>query len=275
MSTSPSIPTVGAAMRSDKIPQYVEWLIADQRDLEIQDPAWYVILDSDWRPHVQHIRSMLDGYSGRLGIHGPFFSLDIAAVDPKIRAVVAERYIQALDFAAELGATHMVVHSPHNFLGTPFQPLTPTGGLIDYLQVIRDTLADVVAHAEKIGCTLVIENIFDRDPLVWINTVKAFNSDCVRASVDVGHAFVNYKLDAPPPDYWILEAGALLGHVHLQDTDGYADRHWIPGDGSINFRAIFDAIRSVNAQPRLIIEVADQDDILRAARWFSDQGLAK
>lgn len=269
-----NLPLVGAAMRSSNLPKYADWLRESQRDLEIQDPAWYEVLDGDWRPHVQNIRTMLDGYSGRLGIHGPFISVALDAVDPKIRAVVSERHVQALEFAAELGATHMVVHCPHNFLGTPFQPLV-ANGMVDYLQVILDTLAPAVEYAGKIGCTLVIENIFDRDPALWIQTIKAFNSDYVRASVDVGHAYINHKLGAPPPDYWIREAGSLLRHVHLQDTDGYSDRHWVPGDGNIPWRSVFDGIATAGSQPRLIIEITDQDRIGDAARYFADRGLAR
>lgn len=72
---------------------------------------------------------------------------------------------------------------------------------------------------------LVIETIYDRDPVLWMELVMSFNSDCVRACVDVGHVFINHKLGAPPPDYWLKEAGKLLAHVHLHDSDGFADRH--------------------------------------------------
>lgn len=272
-----NLPVAGAAMRSSRLPDYVDWLCESQRDLEIQDAVWYDLLDSDWLPVARNIRSMLDGYSGRLGIHGPFISLTAGAFDPKIRQVVSTRYMQALEFAAEVGATHMVVHSPHNFLGTPFQPLVPSGQdePLNYLQAILDTLADVAAYAEKIGCTLVIENIFDRDPALWMQTIRAFNSDFVRASVDVGHAFITHRLGAPPPDYWIREAGPMLAHVHLQDSDGHADRHWVPGTGSIVWQAIFDGIAAAGSQPRLIIEIADQSKIQQAAQWLADRGLAR
>ena len=270
-----TLPVVGAAMPSTKLPEYRDWLLEGQRDLEIQDPAWPDFLDSDWQPIVNEIRSQLDGHTGRVGVHGPFWGLPIAAIDRNVRTAVKERLKQSLDFCAAIGATHMVVHSPFDFLGTPYAPLTRYGGGFDLLEVIHATLDDAAAYAESIQCALVIETIYDRDPLVWSELVKSFESDYVRASIDVGHVFINQQLGAPPPDYWIRHAGSSLGHVHLQDSDGYADRHWVLGDGMINFKAIFEALSTLDQNPRLIIEVIDKgSSILKAAQWLTEQGLA-
>lgn len=267
-------PILGAAMPSAKLPEYRDWLLDKQRDLEIQDPAMPDFLDSDWLPIVKSIRSQLNGHNGRVGVHGPFWGLPIAAIDSKVRAAVKERLKQSLDFCAELGASHMVVHSPFDFLGTPFAPLSRNNGF-DLLEIIHATLDEAVTYAASIQCALVIETIYDRDPRVWMELVKSFDSQYVRASVDVGHVFINHQLGAPAPDYWIREADSWLGHVHLQDSDGFADRHWIPGDGNINFKAIFEVLGTLEQNPRLIIEVVDKgSSITKAAQWLEEQGLA-
>ena len=270
-----TLPVLGAAMPSSKLADYRDWLLENQRDLEIQDAAEPSFLDSDWQPVVKAIRAQLEGHTGRVGIHGPFWGIPIAAIDRKVREAVKERLKQALDFCAELGATHMVVHSPLDFLGTPYAPLARYG-TINLLDVIHATLDEAAAYAASIQCALVIETIYDRDPAAWIDMVKSFDSEYVRASVDVGHVFINHKLGAPPPDYWIRTAGAWLGHVHLQDSDGYADRHWVPGDGDINFKAIFEALGTLDQNPRLMIEVVDKGgSILKAAQWLEQQGIAR
>jgi sugar phosphate isomerase/epimerase len=268
------LPVVGAAMPSTKLAEYRDWLLDSQRDLEIQDAAELSFLDSDWHPVVKNIRAQLDGHTGRVGIHGPFWGLPIAAIDPKVRVAVKERLKQSLDFCAELGASHMVVHSPLDFLGTPYMPFSRYGNF-NLLEMIHLTLDEAVAYATSIKCALVIETIYDRDPSLWMEMVKSFDSPYVRASVDVGHVFINHHLGAPPPDYWVRHADIWLGHVHLQDSDGYADRHWIPGDGDINFKSIFDALGTLEQNPRLIIEVIDKGgSIIKAAQWFEEQGLA-
>jgi len=189
------------------------------------------------------IRDSLPGYTGRLGVHGPFWGLPLAAFDPEIQKVVQKRLLQSLDYCEAVGATHMVVHSPeavgatHMVVHSPYQllgdPVITSAtdlGIGDSKALAMDTLLPAVKRAEQIGCTLVIECIFDRHPLVLVDFVRSFQSEFVRMSVDVGHAFINHTWQgAPPPDIWVREAGSLLGHVHLQDTDGWSDRHWAPG----------------------------------------------
>ena len=43
--------------------------------------------------------------------------------------------------------------------------------------------------------------------------------------------------------------------MHLQDCDGYADRHWLPGEGSITWPAVMDALKASASTPHLIVEV--------------------
>lgn len=272
-----TLPLLGAAMPSTELDTYRDWLIDEQRDLEIQDFAAPEVLDSDQlSAHIKDIKSKLDGYTGRMGIHAPFWNLPLAAMDVKIRAVVQERHLQALDAAAELGATHMVIHSPLQFLGQPGSLSNPSMGRdLTLFDIIHDTMKPIVEKAEQINCMLVIENIYDQYPRMLTDLVKSFESDCVRQSLDTGHAYINYKLGAPPPDYFVQEAGSLLQHVHLQDTDGFSDRHWTVGEGQIDWHVLFRALAEHTEQPRLILELRDSAAIPEAVRWLADHNLAR
>jgi len=271
-----ALPFLGAALPSNFLAHYADWLKENQRDLEIQDPIMPEVLDGDWRSLVKNIKSILDGYTGRMGVHGPFLSLTLIGYDPKIRQVVVDRLLQSLEICGELGATHMVVHSPIEFFGTPFLPSRPDFGHPFESQLIAETMMPVVAKAEQIGCKLVIENIWDRHPHIWAGLIRSFGSEYVCASVDTGHAFMQYATHhAPAVDYWMLEAGDKLEHLHLQDTDGYSDRHWAPGEGDLNWHAIFAALRELKQSPRLILELADYHAIPRAVSYLNGLGLAQ
>jgi sugar phosphate isomerase/epimerase len=272
-----NLPVVGAAMPIELLPVYRNWLLEDNRDLEIQDPFRPEFLDGDWEPAVQQVKATLDGFTGRVGIHGPFDGLALMSFDPKVRALSSDRLCQALEFAGAIHATHMVVHSPITAFGHPFVPYQPAYKISDLFARVHQTLEKPLKMAEAIGCTLVMENIQDLNPTLWVALVRSFKSDFVRASVDVGHAFIMHQYGGASPDAFVREAGSLLGHLHLQDTDGLTDRHWQPGKGNLNWYALFDALKSseVNgAKPRLIIEVRDYDDIAPAAAYFKQQGLA-
>jgi sugar phosphate isomerase/epimerase len=262
----------GAALPVSRLEEYIDWLVGAQRDLEIQDPFRPEVLDGDWRPLAKQARALLQHHTGRVGIHGPFDGLPLVTIDPKIREVVTARLLQGLDFAEEVGATHVVVHSPWLNLGQAFIPHSPYYARSDIIGRAQHTLAPAVKRAEQIGCTLVIENIFDQHPQPWIDLIASFDSSAVRASIDVGHAFIMHRAGGASPDAFVRAAGTLLEHLHLQDTDGLSDRHWPPGAGNINWFALFDALNALDHNPRLILELHDYDLIEDGAAFLYESG---
>ena len=74
---------------------------------------------------------------------------------------------------------------------------------------------------------------------------------------------------------FIKRAGNMLEHVHLQDTDGSADRHWGLGEGQLPWFPIFLALGKLESNPRLIMEPMDVPSAPRHAAWAESQGLAQ
>jgi sugar phosphate isomerase/epimerase len=263
-----TLASLGAALMTDELQSQLEWLVAGKRDLEIQDFFQHELLDGDWQSVVTKAKTLLGDYPGRMGIHGPFWGLDLANPDPKVRDVVKHRLGQGLNVAEELGATHMVIHSPIE----PWlhRHIVNSKKEKDYvISLTGDTLGELTTKASAIGCVLVMENIMDIDPRLQLDFIKSVSSDFLKMSIDVGHAYcMHQQHGAPPPDQFIAEAGSYLAHVHLQDTDGYLDRHWLPGDGQVNFKSIFEEITKTEAEPRLIIEIKDKSRCQHAATWL-------
>ncbi len=103
---------LGAALMIDELEPHIKWLIDGKCDLEIQDFFQRELLEGDWQSKVAEAKKLLDGCSGRMGIHGPFWGLSLANPDSLLREVIKKRFMQGLIVAEELGATHMVIHSP-------------------------------------------------------------------------------------------------------------------------------------------------------------------
>lgn len=266
--------SVGAALMVEDLPHFRDWLIAGQRDLEIQDFLMPEVLLGDWRARVAAARAALDGFEGRLGIHGPFLGLDIANNDPEIAPLITRRFLTGLDACAALGATQMVIHSPyttwdHNNLdGSP-------SARADRIAAVHDVLGPVVRRAEDEGVTLVIENIEDVDPDARLTLACSFDSANVQLSLDTGHAqYAHGSTGAPPVDYFVTRAGDMLRHVHLQDADGHADRHWAPGRGTIHWHAVFAALAALPRRPHLLLELKDRGHISAAMAYLTAEGLA-
>lgn len=270
-----NLPVLGAALTLDELAQHHDWVLASQRDIELQDFVTAKTLNGDWSASATRARDLLADHTGRLGIHGPFWGFTIDTRDPDVRAIVAKRLDQGLDVCEAISATHMVIHSPfttwdHNNLDNG------NGALQELTEVVHEVIGPAVRRAADIGVTLVIENIEDKDPHARVALAQSFDSDAVRVSLDTGHAhYAHASTGAPPVDYYVKAAGSMLAHVHVQDADGYADRHWLPGEGTVNWRAVFAALAAYADGARLIIEVKDKTRLPAGARWLEEQGLAR
>jgi len=269
------LPLLGAAMPLDTLDSLRDWILADHRDLELQDFIDAEVLNGDWQPQVDRARSLLDGYEGRLGIHGPFWGLTLANPDPDLRALVTRRMGQGLSVCAALGATQMVIHSPYSTWD--YNNLDNYPDARDRMvALVHDTLDPVIAQAEDAGVTMVLENIEDKDPDARCLLADSFSSPAVAVSIDTGHAqYAHGSTGAPPVDYYVHRAGNRLRHIHLQDADGYADRHWAIGQGTVNWHAVFAALAPLTSRPRLIMELRDPAGILPSRDWLEAQGLAR
>jgi sugar phosphate isomerase/epimerase len=268
-----ALPTLGAAVKLPTMERLRNWIFDRERDVEIQEFSEVGAFDGDWRGVAERYRTLLDGHLGRIGIHGPFWGLPIDSHDPEVGAVVAKRYHQGLDACAAVGATLMVIHSPfttwdHNHLDA--EP----GAREQLLERVRRNVGAVVARAEDMGVTLALENIEDKNPFDRVQLARALGP-AVKASIDTGHAhYAHGSTGAPPVDHYVIAAGEMLAHVHLQDADGYGDRHWAPGEGTILWPAVFRALSRIGSRPRLILELKDHGQIVAGAERLASLGLA-
>ena len=271
-----TLPIIGAALGLGALPTYRDWLFEKDRDLELQDfidPG--LLASGDWAARVDAAKPALDEFGGRLGIHGPIWGLDLANPDPDGRAVVTRRCLQGLEICEALGATHMVIHSPYTTWDGNHLDLWPNARA-SKVEAVHETLRDVVRRAEDIGKTLVIENIEDTDPMDRVTLAKSFGSTAIQVSLDTGHAAYAHGCNgAPPVDRYVMAAGAIQAHVHLQDADGYADRHWNFGEGSIPWAQVFRALGALSSNPRLVLELRDKAGIPASMRFLEARGLGQ
>lgn len=266
---------IGACLTASKIADHRDWLFDAERDIELQDFMTHHALTEDFDARIGAAQSALTGFQGRIGIHGPYEGLDIDNKDAELRPLITARFLKALEAADRVGARQMVLHSPYTLW---YQ--NNIHSWKDYgeskLARIHETLAPVVKQAEALGITLVIENIQDVDPATRRLMVDSFNSDAVALSIDTGHAHLARKMSgAPPVDFFICDAGDQLQHVHLQDLDGHADRHWAPGEGEIEWQAVFKALADCKSAPHLVLELRNKADIPKGFEYLKTLGLVE
>ncbi|WP_292293162.1 sugar phosphate isomerase/epimerase family protein [Marivita sp.] len=264
---------IGACLKASEIADHRDWLFYSDRDIEIQDFMSHAALTTEFEDRIAAVKSALDGHSGRIGIHGPFEGLDIDNKDPELQPLITARLIRALEAADRIGARQMVLHSPYT-LWYQNNVFSWTGYAETKLARIHDILDPVVKAAEEAGQTLVIENIQDVRPETRRAMVDSFASDAIALSIDTGHAQLARRMSgAPPVEDFVRDAGDQLAHVHLQDVDGHADRHWAPGEGEIEWTAVFRALADCHSTPHLVLELRNKADIPKGYHALRDLGL--
>lgn len=269
------LPCLGTALRRETLELLRDWIMERDRPIEIQDFIYHVRLVNDVTDLIADYRRALSGHAGPRGLHGPFFGFDIDTTDPDVRAIAQARLIRTIEIADALEATQMVVHSPFTFWHT-LNYANYTGLREQIFEATAECLAPVLERARRAGVELVLENIDDACPFDRVDLVRTIDHPFLKVSLDTGHADLAHgQYKAPPVVDYVAAAGAMLAHVHLQDADGHADRHWHPGDGRIPWTAVFDALGSLPSMPRLILEVrANFERIPETVRRLEDRGLA-
>ncbi len=270
---------IGAALKIDAVAAHRDWLFGDERDLEIQDFTFAEVYREGWQATVDRAKAAIDGFEGRLGVHGPFIGLDIACADPDTAEVIGKRYTEAVEAAAALGATQMVIHSPFNNWHeyNRFNFIQP--GFSSVVEKVAADVTNVMGPALKLGeehgVQMVLENIQDITPQIRREMVEIIDSPALALSIDTGHAQIAQRAsDAPPVDVYVRDAGNMLKHVHLQDTDGYADRHWAPGEGHIEWIEVFRALSTLESAPHLVLELKRHEDIPAGFAYLQSIGAA-
>ena len=267
-------PVIGAQLSVLDLDRHRDWLFEKNRDLELPEFCMADILRNPG-PFIDLALEKLRGWQGRLGIHGPFSGFELDVKDRELRRIVQTRLDAALEVCERLGARQMVIHSPydrwdsHNLDNGPRDREKSVAAILE-------TLGPALRRAEAAGVVMVVENIKDVEPELRRTVVEAADSAALRLSVDTGHAeWAHVSAGAPPVERFISDAGALLGHVHLQDADGYADRHWVLGEGSIDFPAVFAALGELKGAPHLIVEINDFSRVPDSLAYLERLGLGE
>lgn len=74
-------------------------------------------------------------------------------------------------------------------------------------------------------------------------------------------------------DHYLHVVERPAAHLHLHDNDRVRDRHWPPGAGAVDWRALFEALYRTARPPyfpRLLLEVKPPHT-LAAAAWLADR----
>lgn len=165
-------------------------------------------------------------------VHTPFGpSADLSALDGRIEAV--SLVLESVDLAASLGAEMVVVHGGA-------EPI-PAELRSRRLRAARESLRSVAERCEILGLRMALEYLPRTCPGNSVAELEYLLSDINRdvagICLDLNHANLRQDLATI-----ILALSGRIITVHVSDNDGVDERHWLPGQGVIEWEAALRAL---------------------------------
>ncbi len=171
--------------------------------------------------------------------HLPFYlteedgPVDPASLDTAIRRRTAELHRRLLGVAADMGARFAVVHAC-------LEPVEDADRAAR-LDASRESMAALAEAGAALGMTICVENL----PRSCLGNTAAELLSIVscdprlRVCFDVNHLLLESH------EEFLRTVGHLVATLHISDYDFVNERHWLRGEGKIDWVALADGLDAI------------------------------
>ncbi len=187
-------------------------------------------------------------------LHGPFNELFPCAIDPKARALAAERYRQAAALARDYGAKKLVIHGGyHPYLY--YESWYVEQSVLFWKEFLR----------QEPGVQIVLENVLEPKPQMLLDIVRGVEDPGLRLCLDIGHVNAYSQI---PVWRWLEILAPYLSHFHIHNNDGSWDTHSPLAQGSIPVREFLESAQTRCPNASFTLELPD---CRGSVRWLLEE----
>ncbi|MCH1465975.1 MAG: sugar phosphate isomerase/epimerase [Alphaproteobacteria bacterium] len=247
--------------RRVSVEEGLEWAAKnDVHFIDVQTDIHPNALESFDAERIAGVRALKEKHNINLGLH-TLSGVNVAEFSPFCRDAV-DAYLKAyIDLAPQVGADWIVVHGGYHF--TACRTLR--------MQTAIDRLKRMAGYAEEKGVLLLLENLNWEPVLAEVNYMPVtpaetmhflteINSPAVRWSFTANHA---HFLPGVGISNFIDAVDFSLCHeVRLADNNGSYEIHQRPGEGTIDFGAMFKKIEGLGYKGHYTNGFTTIDDML-------------
>jgi sugar phosphate isomerase/epimerase len=186
-----------------------------------------------------------------VSVNPSFADINLVSTNPEIRAVSERQLAAEIEFAADLGAGHVVVIPGRRHALAP-APDDAARAVLD------EGLGRLLDRATALGVTIALEN----SPYGYLGSsgdllgvVKAWDHPRLRVAYDVANA-----LAQEDPAVGAARLGGYLAIAHVSDTWRTRWAHTSVGRGEVDFAAFARALTAVGFAGPTVYELVDGED---------------
>lgn len=230
--------------RRVSVEEGVEWAAANEvRFIDVQTDIAPNALESFDQARCQAVREACEKAGINLGLH-TLSGVNVAEFSPFCKEAV-DNYLKAyIDLSIEIGAQWIVVHGGYHF----------TACRDARMQAAIERLQRIADYAEKKGALLLLENLNWEPVLAEVNYLPVTPAECryyfekiqspaLKWSFTANHA--HFLPGVGISDFIDQMDFSLCREVRLADNNGSYEIHQKPGDGTIDFGALFKKIEGL------------------------------
>jgi sugar phosphate isomerase/epimerase len=217
-------------------------------------------LDAFDDERVRRIRAALERHGIELGLH-TLSAVNVAETSPYLRDAV-DAYLRAyMNLARRLGAGWIVIHAGYHF----------TSDADKRKQAALERLKRAADYAERTGVQLLLENMNREPDDAEVHYLGHDVAECryffdQLTSPNLGWAYaVNHAHMLPEGIMGFTQLFDVdrCGEVRLADNRGDKEEHLYPGEGTIDFKAMFDQIEGTGYRKHYMLAFGSIEDMRR------------
>lgn len=260
---------IGFDAGTTKLEDALEWAVAnDFYYLDFNADSGPNHMESWGRDRVRVVRETCERNGISIGLH-TLSAVNIAETSPYVSRAVDEYLRGSIDLANNLGCQWTVVHAGYHF----------SGDVEARTKASLDRLQRIAKYASDTGARILLENLNFEPEHAEIHYMAHTVEEC-KTYFDaipadrLGWAFTtNHSHLVPEGVSGFFDAFGIerVGEVRLADNTGEYEIHMIPGEGTVDFAAMFKSLESAGYNGHYSMAYGTPEQKIASREWLIEQ----
>ena len=169
-------------------------------------------------------------------LHLPFtgMPLDISSPNKEIQRGTIARHAELIKRGAEIGIQKFVLHPSTEPIADEARE--------EHILTAQESLYNLADVANRCGAIIAVENL----PRTCLGRSAAEMVRLTEIDPRLGICFDTNHLLGEEPISFVHRLGAKIVTTHVSDYDMVDERHWLPGEGRVNWPSLIQAMAAID-----------------------------